>query len=1155
MNDMTNSTHAGPSEEALRRANEQALRELDQEYGGRAGAQRRAGKSLLEKAHDAWRSSGVGIAQAGFQTSDFVRDLVGVGAPSDEEKSDLRRGVEHIGQELDEESPVNAITSDISQFITGLIGAGKIMAPVRGVQKLQAGRAAFEVGRGAAAGGIAMDPHEERLSNLIQSYPALENPVSEYLAADPDDSATEGRLKNALEGVGLDLAIIGALAASVRALRYFRNGNEPKARATLDEAEQAYAETFTLEESFDVGLPPAPKDPVAASPGAKASDRAATPGSPTNASSGLSGVKETANAPDIEITPESVREILKSTEADLDAISRFGSREAALEAGQVLTRSGRLPWQKLRATEEVETFVENAAAVLRAEMDTAKGGDIMSDPRVSEMIQTRAELFGEDPALAMGRLVEAGEAARSMVPDMEASFLIANRMYQETYDVAFKLRNGMLDEWGGSVTRATEELKARLTAATDLQAAAKSMSSNSGRALRRMRGQFRVKPEDLERIKGLDGSALADLIYSTKGDPKRLAQVANPSFLTRWTSRLGFSLTNSLLWLYPTHVVNLSSNLYMLAARPTEKLLGSVTVRGPQGPILRDAAIKEYSYTVASLSDGWSAMVEAFKRGDSLLSPRNTEYFGAGSSTTRQQRIEWIPVQGLWDVVRNGLLATEVAIGLPTRSLGAVDEFIKTLRYRAYVQAEAATRANSQGLSGDEFKSFIAREMERAIDPATGQANNRRALQEAQVTTFQQELLSGTAGATVQMARSRHPVLTFVLPFVKTPVNVLRYGWKMTPGLNVLQTEYREALLGRHGAEAQAQATGQMALGSLFMGISATMALNGKITGAGPSEPNLQKELRATGWQPYSYVLEDADGERRYVPMGRFDPAGMVFSMVANLVEISRLNPEGKDAEQGIAALSLALAKNFTDRTFLLNLNQALQALTEPGERGEKWLGTIAGNTIPFSSAIRGLNPDPYLRDARGFIDTMMKNLPGYSETLPPTRDVFGEPVWKRIGITTTNETDLVEAEHNRIMLETGRGLGRPDPHLGGEDLRGVTLANGRNAYDRLQELGGQLPSGPSLKQRLATIIQSDWYQELPDGEAEVKGTRLNALSRQVSAYRRAAKEAFMAENPELHEIAHKRQREAFVARQRNRQEQPGAHELLDALGYPRSER
>ncbi|MGO4839435.1 hypothetical protein AB4144_45035, partial [Rhizobiaceae sp. 2RAB30] len=185
-----------------------------------------------------------------------------------------------------------------------------------------------------------------------------------------------------------------------------------------------------------------------------------------------------------------------------------------------------------------------------------------------------------------------------------------------------------------------------------------------------------------------------------------------------------------------------------------------------------------------------------------------------------------------------------------------VDEFFKTLRYRAYVQAEAATRANAAGLTGEDFRQFISREMEKAIDPITGQALHRTALQEAQTTTFQQELLQGTAGATIQQVRSRHPVLTFVLPFVKTPVNVLRYGWKMAPGLNLLQKEFRDAFRGLQGAEAKAHALGQMALGSMFMGLSTTMALNGKITGAGPNDPNLRKELAATGWQPYSYVLD-----------------------------------------------------------------------------------------------------------------------------------------------------------------------------------------------------------------------------------------------------------------------------------------------------------
>src|SRR5690606_36520439 len=109
---------------------------------------------------------------AGMETKDFI-----FGEPEEHEKSDFRRGIERRAQELQESSAVNSVTMGISQIATGLIGAGKLMAPIKAVQKLKgagtAGRAAYEVGLGAAAGAVVIDPHEERLSNLIEDFPAL----------------------------------------------------------------------------------------------------------------------------------------------------------------------------------------------------------------------------------------------------------------------------------------------------------------------------------------------------------------------------------------------------------------------------------------------------------------------------------------------------------------------------------------------------------------------------------------------------------------------------------------------------------------------------------------------------------------------------------------------------------------------------------------------------------------------------------------------------------------------------------------------------------------------------------------------------------------------------------------------------------------------
>ncbi|QND25794.1 hypothetical protein HB773_04585 [Sinorhizobium meliloti] len=634
-------------------------------------------KSFLQKAGDAWKSVGGGIAKAGFETKDFI-----FGEPAEEDKSSLRRGVEQRSKELADESAVNSVSMGISQMVTGLIGAGKVMGPIKVFRRLKDGgkaaRTAYEVTKAAMASTVVLDPHEERLSDIIEEFPTLQNPVTEYLAADPDDSAAEGRFKNAIESIGVDFALLGAVKV-VKLLRAGRQDEAGKEIKKLEAGQKVPPEAVPNATRLDAARGRMMEEPVIEDAPAKLSDE--LPGKVTDdVIQGTSEQKAAQHAPPA-ISDDAIAAILKGSADDDAALRKFGSREAATDAGQIMARTDSLPWQKLRGTEEVLAFTARAARVLKSQMDAAKGGDILSDARVSTMVQSRAELFGDDPLLVMGQLAEAGEAASGMVANMEASYLLANRMFQETYDAAFRLRNGTLDEWGGDAAKAGKELQARLAASADLLASAKSMSSNSGRALRRMRGQFQVKPEDLAAIGKMDVQRLADLITQTGGDPKKLAQVANPSFLRRALDEATFSLTNSLLWLWPTHVTNMTTSLYMLAARPAEKFLGSIAIAPKAGgDVLRQRAIKEYVYTVASLGDAWTAMKDAFLRGDSILSPHNTEFFQGGATLkTVQQPLPWKPAKSIWDIAQNAMMAANyrTIVGLPTRTLGAADEFLQ----------------------------------------------------------------------------------------------------------------------------------------------------------------------------------------------------------------------------------------------------------------------------------------------------------------------------------------------------------------------------------------------------------------------------------------------------------------------------------------------
>ena len=120
----------------------------------------------------------------------------------------------------DPKNPAGKMASGISQFLVGFKGYDKAL---KGLKAASYGTNAIKsAGTGALADFTVFDGQEERFSNLVQQYPALANPFTEFLAAKPGDSKAEGRLKNALEGLGL-----GAVAeAALYGLRTFKAGRE-----------------------------------------------------------------------------------------------------------------------------------------------------------------------------------------------------------------------------------------------------------------------------------------------------------------------------------------------------------------------------------------------------------------------------------------------------------------------------------------------------------------------------------------------------------------------------------------------------------------------------------------------------------------------------------------------------------------------------------------------------------------------------------------------------------------------------------------------------------------------------------------------------------------------------------------------------------------
>lgn len=141
---------------------------------------------------------------------------------------------------------VPGLVQGFTQFLTGFVPIGGALGKIGALStagKTGAALVKTAAARGAVAGAasdfLMFDGNDPRLSNLIQSVPSLQNPITEFLAASPDDSESWGRLKNVIEGLGLGaitdsvMSVMGRMRARNDAIA---KGDTARAKQLEDEA-------------------------------------------------------------------------------------------------------------------------------------------------------------------------------------------------------------------------------------------------------------------------------------------------------------------------------------------------------------------------------------------------------------------------------------------------------------------------------------------------------------------------------------------------------------------------------------------------------------------------------------------------------------------------------------------------------------------------------------------------------------------------------------------------------------------------------------------------------------------------------------------------------------------------------------------------------
>ena len=101
---------------------------------------------------------------------------------------------------------------------------------------------------------VAFEEQEARLSNLINTFPTLRNPITEFLESTEDEGVIEGRFKNSLEGLGLTGVATG-LIGGLRAMKLNRQKKDGGGYLRKNEAAFNQLRTFGEASGYNVYSP------------------------------------------------------------------------------------------------------------------------------------------------------------------------------------------------------------------------------------------------------------------------------------------------------------------------------------------------------------------------------------------------------------------------------------------------------------------------------------------------------------------------------------------------------------------------------------------------------------------------------------------------------------------------------------------------------------------------------------------------------------------------------------------------------------------------------------------------------------------------------------------------------------------------------------
>jgi len=563
----------------------------------------------------------------------------------------------------------------------------------------------------------------------------------------------------------------------------------------------------------------------------------------------------------------------------------------------------------------------------------------------------------------------------------------------------------------------------------------------------------------------------------------------------------------------------------------------------------------------------------AFKQNDNLLDPQARAFSDRPQGAITGERIASGRLGGI--VTERGLTSKKAfdAMGnfirIPSRLLLTSDEFFKQLAYRRAARLKATMSGIQQGIKDPkQLAEYVNKTLDGVITEGGRMASeeglareaadiavakklegvdrdkfilkyvkenfdkNKSALMqyaqdEAQYLTFTRDLQDKTLGKVLQEATNKLPMLRLVLPFVRTPTNLLKYAFERTPGIVVLREERQRLFEDLRSGDPvrRSQAMGKMMTALTVGGVFLDTAYNNReyITGGGPRDEKKKAALMATGWRPYSIKIGDT-----YYSYQRLDPLATLLGVGADLVEVGLNEPKAFDEsglERTFLALTLSITRNATNKSYLAGIQNFTDALSDPDRYMAKFGQNFTSSFVPNIISQMADYDTQSLREVRSIGDAFARKL-GVRSGLDKKRNLLGEEYlaeqWMGTGFInpiamSPFKDDPVLAE----MASLNHAFRQPAPNLGGQiDMLAHENDSGQTAYDRQLELLQSVKvQGETLRNALTRLVKSNQYQSLEAiSEPGLPSPRVQKINSLLTRYRKEAKRQMLTEFPELSE-------------------------------------